>query len=87
MIGGFGFLSVFAAIFAKIFFAADMTGNPLLLVGILATILSVQFFSLGLIGEVCARIYYANEHRTNYQIRELVNFERRAILKMPRRAA
>lgn len=87
LIGGLGFLSVFAAIFAKIFFAADMTGNPLLLVGILATILSVQFFSLGLIGEVCARIYYANEHRTNYQIRELVNFEPRAILRLPRRAA
>ena len=44
------------------------------LLAILSTILSVQFFSLGLIGEVCARIYFTAENRQNYQVRELVNF-------------
>jgi len=52
----------------------DLTGNPLLLLGVLSTILSVQFFSLGLIGEVCARIYYTSGKRSNYEVREYVNF-------------
>ncbi len=74
-VGGTGACSIIAAVIMKLLHATDMTGNPFLLLGILSTILSVQFFSLGLIGEVCARIYYSNEHRTNYQIRERVNFE------------
>ena len=74
-VGSAGVAATFAAAIMKLFMGMDMTGNPMLLLGILATILSVQFFSLGLIGEVCARIYYTSEHRTNYQVRELVNFE------------
>ncbi len=86
-VGISGCVATMAAIVMKLFYSTDMTGNPLLLLGILATILSVQFFSLGLLGEVCARIYYSNEHRTNYQVREFVNFEQPTIIKMPRRAA
>jgi glycosyltransferase involved in cell wall biosynthesis len=74
-VAAFGSLAVLATIAMKIFGSIDMTGNPLLLLGILSVILSVQFFSLGLLGEVCARIYFTNENRTPYQIRELVNFE------------
>ena len=29
---------------------------------------------MGLLGEVCARIYYGSQPRQNYAIRELVNF-------------
>jgi hypothetical protein len=36
---------------------------------------AIQFFSLGLLGEVNARIYYGHERRQNYAIRELINFE------------
>jgi glycosyltransferase involved in cell wall biosynthesis len=86
-VGGAGIISTLAALLMKVFSGIDMTGNPFLLLGILATILSVQFFSLGLIGEVCARIYYTSDKRTNYQIRELVNFEAAPITKLPRRAA
>lgn len=86
-IGGTGMISCLVAIVMKVIAQTDMTGNPFLLLGILATILSVQFFSLGLIGEVCARIYYTSEHRTNYQVREMVNFDAPEIVKMPRRAA
>ena len=86
-IGGTGMISCLVAIAMKVIAQTDMTGNPFLLLGILATILSVQFFSLGLIGEVCARIYYTSEHRTNYQVREMVNFDAPEIVKMPRRAA
>ena len=72
---GLGICSLFASAAMKLIGGFDLTGNPLLLLGILSTILSVQFFSLGLIGEVCARIYYSSGKRTNYQVREFVNFE------------
>lgn len=86
-VGGVGLVSSISAVFMKLFGGMDMTGNPFLLLGILATILSVQFFSLGLIGEVAARIYYANDNRTNYQVRELVNFEPPVTRKMSRQQA
>ena len=89
---GVGVLSLFSIVgtFAlKVFNGVDMTGNPLLLLGILSTILSVQFFSLGLIGEVCARIYFTSGQQTNYQVREWVNFEDHAddkpLLPFPQR--
>ena len=67
----------------------DMTGNPLLLLGILTAVLAVQFFSLGLLGEVAARIYYSQHRRQNYRIRDLVNFSHNPVtLKMyPNKAA
>jgi hypothetical protein len=65
----------------------DMTGNPLLLLTVLSSMLGVQFLSLGLLGEVNARIYYATQPQRNYALRELVNFEREPILPSTRRAA
>ena len=86
-IGGLGVCSLTASAVMKLFSGFDLTGNPLLLLGILSTILSVQFFSLGLIGEVCARIYYSSGRRTNYQVREFVNFDEPEILPFRKRAA
>ena len=74
VVGVFSLLSIAGTFLLKVFSGVDMTGNPLLLLGILSTILSVQFFSLGLIGEVCARLYFSTGQRTNYQVREWVNF-------------
>lgn len=75
------------AIAMKLFAGADLTGNPLTLLSVLATLLSAQFFSLGLLGEVNARIYFAHGKRQNYQVRELVNFKNRAFALPLRRAA
>jgi len=72
-----GFVSVasfFTAIAMKLMIGMDLTGNPLLILGVLGTILSAQFFGLGLLGEVNARIYFSGNDRRNYQVRELVNF-------------
>lgn len=57
----------------------DMTGNPLLLMTVLSSLLGVQFLSLGLMGEVNARIYFATQPNRNYAVRELVNFAEPAI--------
>jgi glycosyltransferase involved in cell wall biosynthesis len=51
----------------------DMTGNPLLLLTILSTLLGAQFFGLGLLSEVCTRIYYSLRGGKHYAIRECVN--------------
>lgn len=50
----------------------DMTGNPLLLMTALCAILGVQFFSLGLIGEVASRLYYQRNHRRPFAIRKIL---------------
>jgi hypothetical protein len=51
-----------------------MTGNPLLGLTILSIMVGMQFLSLGLLGEVHARVYYASQPNQNYAIRKLVNF-------------
>lgn len=79
-VGVFGLLSLVSVLLMKWNNGIDMTGNPLLLLGALSTILSVQFFSLGLIGEVCARIYFSHHRKSTYHVREAVNFEQPTIL-------
>ncbi|HMP78842.1 MAG TPA: glycosyltransferase family 2 protein [Pirellulaceae bacterium] len=73
-VGLLGLVSFAAVGVMKLWGGMNMTGNPLLLLGVLATILSAQFFSLGLLGEVNARIYFAHAERQNYQVRECINF-------------
>jgi glycosyltransferase involved in cell wall biosynthesis len=58
----------------KMLAGVDMTGNPLLGLTILSIMVGVQFLSLGLLGEVHARVYYATQPNQNYAVRELVNF-------------
>ncbi len=67
-------LSLGASISMKVFAAIDMTGNPLLMLSVVSLMLGTQFFSLGLLGEVCARIYFRNGARQTYEVRESVNF-------------
>ena len=69
-----GFASLSATLLMRLFGNVDMTGNPLLLLGAISVLLGVQFFSLGLLGEMCVRIYYGAEKNSPYQVRSLVNF-------------
>src|SRR5205823_3493581 len=69
-------LAGFATLAMKLTAGIDMTGNPTTLLSVLGTISAIQFFSLGLLGEVSARIYYGSGARQNYAIRELVNCDR-----------
>jgi len=64
-----GMLSGVATLGMKLFGGADMTGNPLLLLTAFATMLGVQFLVLGLLGEVCARIYYECQDKKPYTVR------------------
>jgi glycosyltransferase involved in cell wall biosynthesis len=95
LFGRFGLACFFVALIAGVVTAAmklasgtDMTGNPLMLLAVLGTIAGIQFFSLGLLGEVNARIYYGSSRRHNYAVRELINCgDESAEIKPRRRAA
>lgn len=58
----------------KLWGPIDMTGNPLLLLSGLLGIAGVQFFMLGLLGEVSARIYFESQDQRPYRIRNSRNF-------------
>ena len=62
-----------AVVVMKWAWATDVTGNPLLLVSVLATILAVQFVSLGILGETTARIYFQTRGIAPYAVRSVRN--------------
>ena len=68
-------LSTFSVFAMKLFGSYDMTGNPLLLLAVFSMMLSIQFLSLGLLGEVSARIYFGSLGKEHYTVRELINFQ------------
>jgi hypothetical protein len=53
-----------------------MSRNPLLLLTIFASFVGLQFFVLGMLGELGVRTYYESQGRQPYAIRDLVNFDR-----------
>lgn len=72
--GGLSLLSALGTVLMKIAGGIDMTGNPLLLLAVFAAMASIQFMSLGLLGEVNARIYFGSLDKQHYTVRELINF-------------
>ena len=61
-----------ATVGMKLVSGFDMTGNPLLILGALMSIISVQFFSVGLLGEANTRLYYRRNERRPFTIRNIV---------------
>ncbi|NLF70809.1 MAG: glycosyltransferase family 2 protein [Candidatus Anammoximicrobium sp.] len=68
-------LSGLAVIAMKLGLGVDMTGNPLLLLAVFSMLVCVQFFSLGLLGEVSARLYFSRQGRQHFTVRERLNFD------------
>jgi glycosyltransferase involved in cell wall biosynthesis len=73
--GALSALSAFSVLVMKVLGSYDMTGNPLLLLAVFSMMLSIQFLSLGLLGEVSARIYFGSLDKEHYTVRELINFD------------
>ncbi len=80
-----GMLSGLGTVAMKVFQGVDMTGNPLLLAAVFACTVGVQFFVLGLLGEVTARIYHECQGKRPYRVRRTMNLDRPTM--SPRRAA
>lgn len=87
-------LSGLIAAYMKLAMGTDVTGNPFTLLSILSTMLGAQFFTLGLLGEVSARIYYSTSQlrvdrgairASSYAIREVVCQER-SVSTLPKAA-
>lgn len=72
---GLGSLSLTAVLGMKLGGGVDMTGNPLLLLGVMLTLMSIQALSLGLLGEVSARLYYTRGERRPFTIRKVHRLE------------
>lgn len=70
------FLSFLLLVGMKIFGGVDLTGNPFLMLSVVAGLAGIQLLSLGLIGEILARMYYSVGRKTHYAVRRLVNFHK-----------
>jgi glycosyltransferase involved in cell wall biosynthesis len=56
----------------KLLYGADIGGRPLLLLAVLLIVISFQFFSIGLLGEMLARTYHESQSKTIYVIRDIL---------------
>ncbi|MCP4193985.1 MAG: glycosyltransferase family 2 protein [Planctomycetaceae bacterium] len=72
-----GSVALAAVVGMKFFQQVDMTGNPLLLMGVFLWLASVQLISLGLLGEVSARIYYNRQGNRPFAIARKIGFQAR----------
>ena len=72
---GLGLLSLIASVVMKYTGGPGMTANPLFLIGVMVELIGVQFLSLGLIGEVMARIYFESQGKPPYVVRDRRNLE------------
>jgi glycosyltransferase involved in cell wall biosynthesis len=70
-----GMLALFSTIGMKFLWHIDMTGNPLLLLSVLFTLVGFQLLSVGLLGEVMTRTYFESQQKPPYMIRETRNLD------------
>ncbi|WP_198008104.1 glycosyltransferase family 2 protein [Rhodobacter ferrooxidans] len=72
---GVAVLTLVVLVLMKVIGGVDMTGNPFLMLSVVSWLAGLQLLSLGLIGEILARIYFTTEKKTHYAVRRTVNFE------------
>lgn len=70
MVGAIGALMLGSLVVAKYGFGEDIGTRPMLIVGSLAMLSSVQFVCFGIMAEMLTRIYHESGGRTSYVVRE-----------------
>jgi glycosyltransferase involved in cell wall biosynthesis len=68
-----GFMSLAVTVWMKSAYNTFMTGNPFLLLSAICVLASVQFISMGLIGELMTRTYFESQGKKSYAVRSTVN--------------
>ncbi len=63
--------SFITVIIMKLYQSINMTGNPLLYLGVLCVVVGVQLIMLGLLGEVTIRTYFESQNKPIYMIKEI----------------
>ena len=79
-----GSISMITTLTMKWQAGVDMTGNPLLLLAAFCWLTSTQLMSLGLLGEVAARIYYQRDGNRPFTIAEMQGFPDREAANLER---
>ena len=74
--GAVGTLAMAATLIMKWQASSDITGNPFFLLGVFCWLTSTQLLSLGLLGEVAARIYYRRDGHRPFAVAARYGFER-----------
>jgi glycosyltransferase involved in cell wall biosynthesis len=54
--------------FERLFLAVPLAGRPIVLLGILLTVMGLQFVTLGLLGELLVRTYHESQNKPVYRI-------------------
>jgi dolichol-phosphate mannosyltransferase len=65
-----------AMIVLKVVDNISMISTPLPLVTMMAVMTGISSILMGLLAEMLVRIYFESQQRTNYHVRERINFER-----------
>lgn len=68
----FGLVSGLATLPMKYFIGYNLTGNPLLYLSVMLIIVSLQFFSMGLLGEINVRIYDQSQQKKIYTVDRII---------------
>ena len=71
---GLGTICLFVTVLMKQITGLWMTGNPFLILGVMFVMIGVQFFSMGLIGELTTRTYFESQGKRAYLVRNTLNF-------------
>lgn len=71
-----GFLILLVLSFEKLFLGENIGGRPLLLLGVMLSLMGVQFLGLGVIGEMLTRIYHEPGGGKQYVLRAAPRRER-----------
>ncbi len=67
-----GLISLIAVIVLKLAINFDMSGNPLLILGILFILVGIQFVVMGLLAEINIRTYHESQDKKIYKIRQIL---------------
>jgi glycosyltransferase involved in cell wall biosynthesis len=85
MLGGLCVVGVLGL--ERIFGQTGLVDRPLLLLGILLTIIGTQFITMGLLGEMVARVYHESQAKPIYAVREILLSEGLEYLTVKNRIA
>ena len=69
ILSSIGTITLTYLVFIKFYYGVDIGDRPLLIAGTLLIVVGVQFISLGVIGEILSRTYYASSNEKSYYVR------------------
>ena len=73
--GGIGFLLALFMTIQRQFMGMPISNRPMLLLAVLLLFMGLQFITMGLLGEIMARIYHESQDKPIYVVRETLGVE------------